>query len=78
MNIEQQIAEGDLLVSCITVRGTHKGDWFGIKPTGKLLIYTAVNIDRIVNGVIVEHGGAANILEPLLEIGAIKIVNSDD
>jgi predicted ester cyclase len=78
MNIELQIAEGNLVVSCITVSGNHKGDWLGIKPTGKLLIYTAVNIDRIVNGVIVEHGGAANILEPLLEIRAIKIVSSDN
>jgi hypothetical protein len=34
---------------------------------------TAVNIDRVVDGRIVEHGGAANLLGPLLEIGAIVI-----
>jgi len=33
-----------------------------------------VNIDRVVDGRIVEHGGAANLLEPLLAIGAIQVV----
>jgi hypothetical protein len=30
-----------------------------------------------VGGRIVEHGGAANLLGPLLEIGAIQAVRSD-
>jgi hypothetical protein len=34
-------------------------------------VVTAVNIDRVVSGRIVEHGGAANLLEPLLKIGAV-------
>jgi formylmethanofuran dehydrogenase subunit C len=33
-----------------------------------------VNIDRVVGGRIVEHGGATNMLGPLLEIGAVKVV----
>lgn len=35
---------------------------------------TGVNIDRVVDGKITEHGGAANMFEGLLTIGAIKIV----
>lgn len=77
ITIERQIAEGDWVVSCINVRGTHKGLWLGIKPTGKSVAFTGVNVDRVVNGRIVEHGGAANLLGPLLEIGAIKVVGSD-
>ena len=72
IKIKQQIAEGEWVVSCITARGTHQGYWLGIKPTGKSVIFTGVNVDRIVNGMIIEHGGAANMLGPLLEIGAIK------
>jgi hypothetical protein len=34
---------------------------------------TAVNIDRVVDGRIVEHGGAADLLLPLLEAGAVRI-----
>ena len=74
ITIDRQIAEGEWVVSCITARGTHKGAWLGMKPTGKSVVFTGVNVDRVVNGRIVEHGGAANLLGPLLEIGAIKVV----
>jgi hypothetical protein len=47
-------------------------------PTGKVVEMTAVNLDRVIEGRIVEHGGAANLLEPLLEIGAIKVADPVD
>jgi predicted ester cyclase len=78
VRIERQIAEGDWVVSQITARGTHRGTWLGIKPTGKVLEFTGVNIDKVVNGRIVEHGGAANLLEPLLEVGAVRVVGPGD
>ena len=74
LTVDQQIAEGDWVATCITARGTHRGTWLGIKPTGKRVSYTGVNIDKVENGKITEHGGAANILFQLLEIGAIKVV----
>jgi hypothetical protein len=42
------------------------------------VVYTGVNADRVVGGRIVEHGGAANMLGPLLEIGAVKVVGSEE
>ena len=72
--VERQIGEGEWVATCITARGTHTGSWMGIKPTGKAVQYTGVNINKIVDGRIVEHGGAANMLGPLLEIGAVQIV----
>jgi len=77
ITIDQQIVEGEWVVSCVTARGTHKGWWLGMKPTGKPVVFTGVNIDRVINGRIVEHGGAANLLGPLLEIGAVKVVGND-
>jgi len=74
LTIEQQIAEGDWVVTRATMRGTHRGGWLGTKPTGKTVEITVVNIDKVVDGRIVEHGGAANMLEPLLEAGAIQVV----
>ena len=74
VTVEQQIAEGDWVVSRITARGTHLGTWLGMKPTGKQVEITGVNIDRVVDGRIVEHGGAANLLGPLMELGAIQVV----
>src|SRR5215210_1329735 len=35
ISIEDQIAEGDKVVSHYTIRGTHQGDFRGLAPTGK-------------------------------------------
>ncbi|UCC85838.1 MAG: ester cyclase [Anaerolineales bacterium] len=78
LTIEQQIAEGEWVVTRVTARGTHEGVWLGMRPTGEKLEMTAVNIDRVIDGRIVEHGGAANLLEPFLEIGAIRIADPVD
>ncbi len=37
-----------------------------------------VNVDKVIGGRIVEHGGAANMLGPLLKIGAVKVVGAED
>ena len=76
MTIENQIAEDDWVVTVYTVKGTFQEEWFGMKPNGKPITYTGVNVDRIKDGKIVEHGGAANLLEPLLNAGAIKKITT--
>jgi predicted ester cyclase len=78
LTIERQIAEGDWVVTQLTARGIHTGIWMGIKPTGKPVEFSCVNVDKVINGRIVEHGGAANMLGPLLNIAAIKVVGLDD
>lgn len=72
VTIARQIAEGEWVASVITARGTHAGEWLGMTPSGKTLVFAGVNVDRIVDGKLVEHGGAANMLEPLLEAGSLK------
>lgn len=73
VSIEHQIEEADFVVSRIIMRGTHSGEWLGMKPTHKQISINAVNIDRIKNNKIIEHWGIANSLEALIEIGAIDI-----
>jgi serine phosphatase RsbU (regulator of sigma subunit) len=46
LNIEEQIAEGDKVVSRYTMRGTHQGDFRGLVPTGKEIELKAVTIFR--------------------------------
>lgn len=69
--IDKQVAEDDMVVSCVTMTGTHKGEWVGIFPTGKAIVVTAVNVDRLEHGLQVEHGGAANMLEAMMMAGAV-------
>lgn len=76
ITVERQIAEGEWVVSVITARGTHEGEWLGMKPTGRPLVFTGANVDRIVDGRIAEHGGAANMLAPFLEAGALRPVSN--
>jgi len=71
LTIELQISEGEWVVTAYSVTGTFKEGWFGMKPTGKPITYTGVNIDRVRDGKIIEHGGAANLLNPLLDAGVI-------
>lgn len=78
LTVEQQIAEGEWVVSQVTACGVHTGNWMEMTPTGKVVEISVVNVDRIVNGKITEHGGAANMLESLLQIGAVKVVESED
>lgn len=78
ITIEQQIGEGEWVASRITVRGTHLGEWLGMTPTGKQLTFTGVNLNRVVDGLVVEHGGAANLFPTLLGAGSIAIVPASE
>src|ERR671921_1986512 len=46
ISIEDQIAEGDKVVSRYTMRGTHQGEFRGMAPTGKEVELKAVTIFR--------------------------------
>jgi predicted ester cyclase len=71
LTIENQIFQGDWVATIYSITGTFMDEWIGMKPTGKPITYTGVNVDRIKEGKIVEHGGAANLFEPLLKAGVI-------
>lgn len=73
VTVEGQVAEGDIVVTWYTTRGTHRGEWGGVKPTNKVRTLRGVNIQRFRDGRIVEEWGGANTLEALLEIGAIRL-----
>ena len=53
--VEDQIAEGDKVVTRWSVRGRHQGGLMGVAPTNKQMTVTGVDIHQIVNGQIVEH-----------------------
>ena len=69
--IDEQIAEGDKVVTRWTARGTHKGELAGIPPTGKSATVTGMGVDRIVNGKIVESWGVFDQFGMLQQLGVI-------
>jgi steroid delta-isomerase-like uncharacterized protein len=68
--IHWQAAEGDLVTTYKTYHGTHKGEIFGVPPTGRSIHFETVDAMRVVNGKITEHWGVANLYSLLQQIGA--------
>ena len=69
--IDDQIAEGDKVVTRFTIRGTHKGEYQGIAPTDKEIVTTGILIHRIDNGKLVECWAALDRLGMMQQLGAI-------
>ena len=74
MKIIRQYTADDYVISEFIMRGTHRGDFVGITPTNQVLEITGVDIDKVVDGRIVEHGGAANTFETFFEHHLIQPV----
>lgn len=72
IRIIRQHEENNVVISEIITDATHTGEWLGIKPTGKKLQFTGVNIDLVNDNKIIEHGGAANIFDTFWAEGIIK------
>ncbi len=67
--IEDIVAEGDRVVARITSRGTHRGTHLGVHPTGKLVLWTGVDIFVIRAGKLVEAWGFFDELSLLKQLG---------
>ena len=52
--VEEQIAEGEKVASRWTARGTHRGEFLGIAPTGEGVAVTGIEFDRVAGGKIEE------------------------
>jgi steroid delta-isomerase-like uncharacterized protein len=69
--IEDMIAEGDRVVVRQTFRGTHRGDFMGMAPTGKQVTVTEMEIFRIANGQAVENWTSSDDLGLLQQLGVV-------
>lgn len=69
--IDEQIAEGNTVVTRWTAHGTHTGELAGIPATGKRATVVGVGIDRIENGKIVESWGTFDQFGMLQQLGVI-------
>ncbi len=65
----RQVAEGDIVVQHIRSTGTMKGDWMGMKATGKSATWEAVHIARVKDGKLVEHWSVQDNLGMLQQLG---------
>jgi steroid delta-isomerase-like uncharacterized protein len=69
--VEDQIAEGEKVVTRWTFAATHKGEFLGIAPTGKRVKIKGINIHRIEGGKIVELWREVDAFGLLRQLGAV-------
>ncbi|MBT2212413.1 ester cyclase [Actinomadura sp. NEAU-AAG7] len=73
--LEDCVADGDRLVGRFTYRGTHKGVFFGVDPTGNDLHMRTIDIWRVEDGRLAEHWDEINLLEVLQQIDVIPTLD---
>ncbi len=74
LTVEDMIAEGDKVVIRYTSRGTQKGAFMGIPPTGKQMTVSSIIIARIADGKIVEEWGLDDQMGMLQQLGIIPVL----
>jgi predicted ester cyclase len=70
-HIEDQIAEGDKVVTRLTSVGKHEGDLPGAPRTGNDLKMTSITIHRIAGGKLVEKWAEKDLIGFLQQIGVM-------
>jgi steroid delta-isomerase-like uncharacterized protein len=55
LTVDDQVAEGDMVVTRWTARDTHQGELMGIPPSGNRVEVTGISIDRFEGGKMVEE-----------------------
>ena len=61
MEINEQIAERDLVTTRKTLRGTHLGTLWGLSPTGNRVELEFIDIFRVADGRLIEHWTSMDI-----------------
>ena len=69
--VEDQVAEGDKVVSRWTATGTHTGDLMGIPPTGRRVEISGVTINRFSGGKIAEDWYQSDDLGMMQQLGVV-------
>jgi steroid delta-isomerase-like uncharacterized protein len=68
--IEQQVAEGEWVVTRVTWRGTHRGELRGLPASGAAVTLPEAHFHRVVGGQIVEGSGFWDTLALVQQLGA--------
>jgi steroid delta-isomerase-like uncharacterized protein len=71
VSVEDQIAEGDMVVTRWTATGTHTGELLGIPPTGRRIEISGITINRFSGGRIAEDWYQSDDLGMMQQLGVI-------
>lgn len=69
--IEEQIAQGEVVATRLSVKGTFSGPLLGLAPPGRVATLTGVAISRFVGGHLMGLWLQADLLGLLLQVGVL-------
>jgi steroid delta-isomerase-like uncharacterized protein len=69
--IEDIVSGPDAVVARVTMTGTHRGDFFGLAPTGRSFTVQQINIEHVRDGRICAHWRATDELSLMRQLGAL-------
>ncbi|MGH2735772.1 MAG: ester cyclase [Actinomycetota bacterium] len=69
VTVEDQVAEGDKVVTRWMAQGTHDGELMGIAPTGRTAVVAGITIQRLRDGKVVEGWTNWDLMGMLRQLG---------
>lgn len=70
--IEDVVASDDAVVLRVVMTGTHRGDLFGLPPTGRKVSVSQINIEHVRDGRIAEHWRVTDEYALMKQLGAVN------
>jgi steroid delta-isomerase-like uncharacterized protein len=67
--VEDQVEQGDRVATRFIDQGTHRGELLGVAPTGRVIRLEGINIERVLDGRIVEVWHVEDLFGLLQQIG---------
>lgn len=67
--IDDQIAEGDKVMTRLSVRATFLGEILGFQPTGNVVAITGIAVHRVAANVLIEHWAHMDMAGFMRQIG---------
>jgi steroid delta-isomerase-like uncharacterized protein len=71
--LDQQLADGDYVITRWTATGTNDGELMGMPATGKRVTITGISIDRFEGGKVAESWTNWDTLGMMQQLGAIPV-----
>ncbi len=70
--IKDVVATDDAVVMRVVMTGTHRGELFGLAPTGRRVSVDQINIEHIENGRNVEHWRVTDEMKLMRQLGVLQ------
>ena len=73
LSVEDAVGEGDFVAQRVQFEGTHTGEFQGLPPTHRKVSFSGLELNRFVDGKVVEHWFQLDALGLLQQLGLMVV-----